>query len=408
MVPIDTTADPIVRLLTMRASRFWLFQLVGWAGLCLVTYFSLTLWYNSSELKYIVHTMCQALLGVGVSVGLREIYSRLRGQSPVRLAVGVGLSILVASILWTVLRMAAFDVIVREENLWADFGGWFFGSFLVFLCWTSLYFGLNYYRLLVVERAERQAALAAAQAERLLRLEAEALNQDAQLAMLRYQLNPHFLFNCLNSIGALIKLDRGDAARSMLAELGTFLRYSLDTDPHLRWPLKDECRMLKGYLSIEAMRFGDRLRVDMDVEPAAEDALIPNMLLQPLVENALVHGVDGASGEVTVTVRAWINSSAEATNEGSAATLSIAVSDTGVGFDGETPHFGIGLNNIAERLRTTYGDAATLAVSPRAGGGTTGRIDMPYCTDRTKDHPASGDDKRERIQQLEDHHVPAE
>ena len=115
------------------------------------------------------------------------------------------LAVVVLSFLWTILRIYTFTLITGSGGIWADFGGWYFSSFLVYLCWVALYYGNKYYYQAELEYGKRQDAAVAVKEEQLKRLNAEADAKNAQLGMLQYQLNPHFLFNTLNSISALVK-----------------------------------------------------------------------------------------------------------------------------------------------------------------------------------------------------------
>ena len=145
------------------------------------------------------------------------------------------------------------------------------------LLWSGLYFGIKYYETL---QHQREATLKAA-----------ALAQEAQLKMLRYQLNPHFLFNTLNAISTLILDDQTKSRTWRSTRLSDFLRYTLDQDPMKKVTLRQEVDALKLYLEIEKLRFGDRLQLEFDIEDAATRALVPSLLLQPLIENAIKYAV---------------------------------------------------------------------------------------------------------------------
>ncbi|MEO1311588.1 MAG: sensor histidine kinase, partial [Pseudomonadota bacterium] len=353
-----------------RDAQFWALQAVGWGGLCVVTFLSLTLWYNSSEPRYVAHTVVQALIGAAIAPALRGLYRRIWEAPPLRRSAIIGASVVIAALLWTLLRMFAFDIIVREDDLWSDFGGWFFGSFMVFGGWASLYFGLKYYRMLREERAARRVAISKARSERVRRMSAEAASRDAQLKMLRYQLNPHFLFNSLNSISALIKINRGDDARKMLAELADFLRFALDADPSLETTLGEEADIAKRYLDIEKMRYGDRMKVEFAVAPEAARATVPTMILQPLVENALKHGVAQTDACVSVAVAARRDGDR----------LIVEITDTGPGFNhlSASGRDGLGLDNVRSRLASYYKKPVELQLLSQTPKGAIVRIDAPF------------------------------
>ncbi len=194
----------------------------------------------------------------------------------------------------------------------------------------------------------------------------------AQFQALRAQLHPHFLFNALNAISALIHKDPGRADR-MLARLSELLRLAIDTSglPEVR--LIDEVEFVKSYLEIERMRFGERLDVHVDLPVETYDALVPNMLLQPIVENAVRHGVAPNPGPGRVEIRA----------QRSGSRLGIVVSDTGKGIadDGrpnESRGGGVGLRTTRERLEKLYGVAQELALVNIPGGGFETRVLLPF------------------------------
>lgn len=184
----------------------------------------------------------------------------------------------------------------------------------------------------------------------------------AQLHTLRMQLQPHFLFNTLNSVSALVEQDVRGGQR-MLSRLSDFLRMTLATAAHKDIPLRDELELLDTYVDVERVRFGDRLRVVYDVAPDAQNALVPNLFLQPLVENAIRHGIQPSLDGGTVTIRAYREDDR----------LVVEVADDGVGLDAAAARAdgtGVGLANTRERLRQRYGGAAELQVTRRSPRGT--------------------------------------
>ena len=142
-------------------------------------------------------------------------------------------------------------LITPEQNLWSDFGGWLFTSILIFIAWAAIYHGINYYQLLESERSNLLSILAANKEEQLKRAKAESMAHEAQLKMLRYQLNPHFLFNTLNSISSLVNKRDDSRANEMILQLSDFLRHSLYIDPVEGITLKEELDALHLYLRIE-------------------------------------------------------------------------------------------------------------------------------------------------------------
>ncbi|MFL5386875.1 MAG: sensor histidine kinase [Longimicrobiaceae bacterium] len=192
------------------------------------------------------------------------------------------------------------------------------------------------------------------QADAAERARAEA--SDAQLAALQAQVNPHFLFNALNTIAALVRTDPR-AAEATTENLARVLRRTLDRTRKTECTVEDEVDFLRAWLAVERERYGDRLRVDFEVDPAAEPLRIPTMTLQPLVENSLKHGIAGKleGGRVTVRVRRDDDR------------LRMEVEDDGAGFPRD-PREGTGLGNLRRRLETLYGPAAALTVEHPAAG----------------------------------------
>lgn len=202
--------------------------------------------------------------------------------------------------------------------------------------------------------------------------ELETRLAEAQLQNLRLQLQPHFLFNALNTISSVMHEDvnRADA---MLAQLSDLLRRTLRAANSQEVPLEEELAMLKNYLAIMEARFGDDLRVDFAVEPALSDVLVPQLILQPLVENSIRHGRDAQSSRVDVHVRARRDNG----------NLLLQVSDNGPGIaDLEKGEWrkGVGLSNTEERLEGIYGPDHQFLLENSAGGGLTVSVRLPLRT----------------------------
>ena len=249
------------------------------------------------------------------------------------------------------------DPRVRPEGLR------FFGAILftlsLLIAWSALYYSINFFILL-----EEQS-------DRLLRLESQASN--AQLAMLRYQLNPHFLFNTLNSISTLVLLKQTERANAMLSRLSSFLRYTLVNESTGTVTLAQEVETLKLYLEIEKMRFEDRLRPHFHIDPGVMDAQLPSLLLQPLIENGIKYAVTPQEEGADISVEA----------RRQADRVNITVSDTGPGADAlynvrAQQSTGVGLANIRDRLAQAYGDNHRFETQSDITGGFRVFIDIPY------------------------------
>jgi signal transduction histidine kinase len=194
---------------------------------------------------------------------------------------------------------------------------------------------------------------------------------EARVQALRTELNPHFFFNALNAVSGLVRRGENDAAVQMLARLGELLRLTLDRDLAPEIPLGSELGLLDRYLDIERVRFGDRLTVDIGVDPPAEDARVPALILQPLVENAIRHGITKRPGPGRIQILA----------QRSGGVLELSVRDTGEGLaprDLTMRREGIGLSNTRARLAAMYGDAASLHLENAPGGGALITLRIPW------------------------------
>ena len=201
----------------------------------------------------------------------------------------------------------------------------------------------------------------------------EAQLAQAQLDSLRMQLHPHFLFNTLNGIVGLVRDNKNQAAVSMLVGLSDLLRHALEHSDRQEVELKEELGFIKLYLSIQQMRFSDRLQIDFYIDPNTVKALVPNLILQPLLENALHHGIGRSTGAGSISV------AAKKTND----SLSITISDNGAGLPGNwqlKSNTGIGLANTAARLQQLYGENHRFDIHNRDEGGVEVEIVMPFHT----------------------------
>jgi two-component system, LytTR family, sensor kinase len=224
--------------------------------------------------------------------------------------------------------------------------------------WTSLYLGIKHYQAFQTEH------------ERAIR--AEALAREAKLHALKNQLNPHFLFNTLNAVSTLTIQNSPVAANRMIGQLAAFLRMTLEEGGTTELPLSREVSMTEQYLQIEKARLGERLELQLAIAPEVRDALVPNMLLQPLVENAIRHGIAPATAGGRLTIQA--NRVDER--------VQIRITDDGIGMkirsrEDETHRGGMGLATTVERLRVLYGDDHRFAVRWPQQGGCQVEIELP-------------------------------
>jgi two-component system LytT family sensor kinase len=351
------------RMLALHRSHrpFWLLHLAGWTGYFSLGYLS-ALAYDKPAGYWMV-PLTAATTGALVTLGLRYLLRACWGQPPLRLLAIMVLPVLASS---AVMARITRSVLIEFCPTCAPLSqlaqlAHSFSYIYVVLAWVGLYLGIKYYRQL---QDETQRALAA-----------RSMAHQAQLKMLRYQLNPHFLFNTLNAISTLV-LDRDNAtANRMVQGLSAFLRHSLDNDPMQRVTLRQELDALTLYLGIEKIRFAERLRVETHVADDCWRALLPSLLLQPLVENAIKYAVarevDGGLLRI------------EARREGTQ--LVLKVIDDGPGClalegDALPPGKGVGLRNTRERLKVLYAEAGDFTVRNLLPRGIEVRLRLPFET----------------------------
>jgi two-component system LytT family sensor kinase len=223
--------------------------------------------------------------------------------------------------------------------------------------WLFFFIGWSAFYLATVTQAEALGARRRA-------AEAESAARAAQVRALRYQVNPHFLFNTLNSLSSLVMTGRPEEAESMILKLSTFFRSSLSLDPSADVTLAEEIALQRLYLDIEKVRFPRRLKFEIDIPSELESALLPALLLQPIVENAIKYAVSPSRKKIILTIAA---------REAGPGRFTIEVSNTGCERDNtkdEPRHgTGVGLANVCERLRARYGSAARCAFGPLPDGG---------------------------------------
>ena len=322
-----------------RHYQFWTLQFLGWMGW--ITLFALRDAYWGSFFESMPLLIIDAFAGLLLTTMMRYVYQAV-WERPiiVRVITVLGVSGVIAPI-WQAIKNYVqryyyndFEGI-EKYGFVAYFEGWRGFSFFLLLCWSVLYFGLKFYRLLQEEK------------EKSLRAESHA--HESQLRMLRYQLNPHFLFNTLNAISTLILVKDTETANSMVSKLSNFLRYSLDKDPMQKVDLEHEINTMNLYLEIEQVRFDERLQVEIEISEEAGKALVPSMLLQPLVENSIKYAVANRESGGKITVRGKVF----------AGDLLLEVMDDGPGIpleQGQLPEFkGVGLQNTRDRLQELYG-----------------------------------------------------
>jgi two-component system LytT family sensor kinase len=303
-----------------------------------------------------------AIVGTFLCLGMARLLRLLRGRSfPERVVWGVAGAFVMSvaltfatqilnRVLYPIPELGPFDL--------AESGQWALVWLGYFLAWTGTHLALTYHW--ESQDHQRRAALLT------------RTTREAQLAALRYQLNPHFLFNTLNSISSLVGEERNADAETMLLNLATFLRSTLTDEPSGTISLREEIELQRLYLDIEQARFGERLKVEIDLPVDLAGVRVPPLILQPLVENAILHGV--ARSETPLTIRI------AAADRGD--DVALLVEDDGkTGAIERKEGIGLGLANVRERLRTHYEGAARLVASPRPGGGYRAELEFPRGAD---------------------------
>ena len=348
---------------------FWRLQVIGWTGAFIFR--SATIVANNRPLDFIVVAIIAAITGFSISLVLSVVYNKLINRTPLVTWAGTAL------VLGAAVAVSAF-INAWTLSIYQGGGEEGFASLMLLVfyldmpllgAWSALYYAINFF--LQVEE----------QSDKLERLEAQATS--AQLAMLRYQLNPHFLFNTLNSISTLVLLKQTAPANAMLTKLSSFLRHTLVTQPGGKVTVAQEVETLQLYLEIERMRFEERLRTEFRIDEQAAKGTIPSFLLQPLIENAIKYGVSAQEEGARISLAAKVIGRS----------LRLTVSDTGPGLQGNQKaaemgrrpsSTGVGLANIAERLSQAYGEDHRFTVETPPDGGFTVIIELPFETEEAE------------------------
>jgi hypothetical protein len=323
---------------------FWVTQF------SLLTAQSIMMMPEDSNLPYIKPRLCVTLLGIALSFGIAFVGRRFHGRPlRTRILLAFGLAAL-GAFLHATGNFAIFDLFMPKVNA-EKFS--VFSYMIASVQWFWAYLALSALLLAfwyAVESTERERRIA----------QLRGIADAAQLRALRYQLNPHFMFNTLNSIAALITRREVEPAELMVENLADFLRACLSLDPQADIPLDREIELQALYLAIEAVRFADRLEVRIDIPFEARGALVPSLVLQPLIENVVKHAVSPSRTQVTLDISARIegdrlhecvkNSAGDGPGQGARGT-------------------GVGLTNVAERLQARFGEDCAFRAGREPDGG---------------------------------------
>lgn len=325
-------------------SLFWVLQFTGWL-LYGIIYYLVFYAHRDLDLANTIGFSITYVVAFLVTLVMRKIYQNLdyHNRSILEVSGIVVVTSITFAVIWLYVdRFISYPLYEFEEyqmflskiTMRSNIGMIFWNSFILFT-WSTLYFLINFWR---------------EWNEQVRRLEkAELLAHSAQLQMLRYQLNPHFLFNSLNSIRALILEDK-NKARDMVSELAELLRYSLVSNKNGDVPLSEEITAIKHYFAIEKKRFEDNLKVEFEVDSLAEDYPIPSFLVHPLVENAVKYGMKTSKMPLKIGIKAKVKDS----------TLTINVRNSGSWLKEDDPSrskpagTGTGLKNVRDRLENRF------------------------------------------------------
>ena len=358
-----------------RTILFWTLQIGGWLGYAVLNYLIGIEVIEKPE-DYFVPSLLYAAGGAVITYGLRWLYRLAWDLRPISILLTAGTGALVASMLFTGYRSWAhiwyYGMFGWADLSFVDYFNLWDLTFSIYVIgtWSGFYFGIRYYRTVQDQR------------ERL--LQATSMAHQAQLKMLRYQLNPHFLFNTLNAISTLVLEQENKTANEMLARLSSFLRHSLHSDPMQKVSLIRELEALQLYLSIEQVRFDDHLKVAFEIDQAARSALVPGLLLQPLIENAIKHAIAVNEEGGTIRITAAVQDDK----------LWLEVSDTGPGSTGTIPSAskgasGVGLENTRNRLSVLYGTQFDLEMKQQKPAGLAVTIGIPFESNDHENHESA-------------------
>jgi len=360
--PISTNLEFEPQVFSKQSHQFWTLLILGWVGYAFFVFLAI-IRPQFSDPNFNLQGQLLNLLLESLS-GLVLCYMQWRLiRKIVHLPMNITLfwsffSAFVLGLIYNIIKLSSFKVIVynqRWNEAWnmLEFGGWFLFSLATMFVWTAIFFIMLYNTKLQKEH------------EKLLRAQNEA--KDAQLQMLRYQLNPHFMFNTMNAISTLIFKEDNDRANEMLDKLCEFMRYSLDQNAKSETSLRREIDLLELYLSIEKVRFGERLKVDIDVSSDTLNAKVPAMLLQPIVENAIKYAIEPKKEPGLIQVNAWLIDNR----------LVIRISDDGPG-KVQNKGLGIGIKNTKERLNNMFSGDFEVSLESNQKQGATVLISFPY------------------------------
>jgi len=334
---------------------FWIIQIIVWS---LYFYYTIRIVHDynfylkkSPPIHYFFYLICFCYFGIPLTMIMRYLINKVRRKKP-------GIPVFIITILLGSIALANvwFLEIVLLDSIVARYGypitpytlkyyGWeILPATLLLVGWSAIYLFIKFW-----EEWNEQKIIAG---------NALLLAENAQLKMLRYQLNPHFLFNALGSLRALIRQDQ-DKAIMMVSKISDFMRYSLISKTDTKVPLADELEAVMTYLEIETIRFADKLKIDFQIDEDVKQHKVPGFILHPLIENAIKYGMDSKFLPLHIEIKAF--------QKNNTLTLEVANSGKWKYADDYKTGTGTGLQNIRNRLRAVYPDNSKLIIQKSDG-----------------------------------------
>jgi sensor histidine kinase YesM len=361
---IESSLETESQAFSKQSHQFWTLQIVGWVAYAIFVFLAIIHpQFSSPNFNFsgqILNLLIETMSGFFLSY-IQWRFIRRITHLPLNEMLFFSFSAAaMLGVIYNVIKLSTFKAIVHQQQWnesWStlEFGGWLLFSLATMFVWTAIFFIMLYNTKLQKEH------------EKLLRAQTSA--KDAQLQMLRYQLNPHFMFNTMNAISTLIYKNDNEKANDMLDKLCEFFRYSLDTNAKNKTSLAKELALLDLYLSIEKVRFSERLTINMHIDQNVLKAQVPSMLLQPLVENSIKYAVEPRkeSGCISLIARKRKDR------------LVLQVLDNGDGKN--TPissGFGIGISNTKARLNAMFNGDYEIMITENEENGITVNISIPF------------------------------
>jgi len=352
-----------------QSHQFWTLQIAGWLGYAIIVFLAIvrpqihqeTFNLSGQLLNLVIETLSGFILSYLQWLLIQKIvhlpFNRTLFYS--------FLSAATLGVIFNIIKLSAYKIIIYQQRwneTWdmLEFGGWLLFSLSTMFVWTSIFFVMLYNTKLQKEH------------EMLLR--AQTATKEAQLQMLRYQLNPHFMFNTMNAISTLIYKNENEKANEMLDKLCGFFRYSLDKNDKSKTTLRKELELLELYLSIEKVRFGNRLTININICDEVMNGQVPCMFLQPLVENSIKYAIELRKKGGIISIEA-----ANVNNK-----LLLKVIDNGQDLNENVRSgFGIGMSNTKARLDAMFNSDYSVTIDENFNHGTTVSITIPF---ETKNH----------------------